>query len=437
LASQVLVIEISWGALVKISTIALLFLTLAASSAHSAEDDLPPGIPETTMTHSDCFQDPKELDIAIKAEFVNQNRMSLPACQGLWQAPLPQKAIQGERTYVDEGPGYEVSCRVVRRNYFHEALRKTFLSELPVQADLAHATSDKKLLKCISVSLYEWAKRDSFTVLGGKFTAPDVPDGDLRGNQVGRATALEIVASVYFKYPALRARAMESHSTYAENHHVMIKDWLRKLATLTLEDGPSRWTKTRASNVVYRQGNALMLVGLITGNQSFLAHGRLAFELGVWQITSEGFLPRELIRQSRALGYHASALAPLMSIFTLSQATGCGIKLSSDEEDRFLRLIARVMQGQKNPEAFSTATKLVAQADTGQKAAELLTFLSAHPSSMSARLDSILKEYGLGLRAYEAKGYFSEGSNRELGGTLLPIVKEVLRRQSQNPVCAN
>lgn len=406
--------------------------------AHASETTLPKGIPEVTRTKSDCYDRPLSVFKAKRAAIVNASRMSLPACEGLWQPPKPQVVIGGQRTYVNDGPGYEYSCRKVRENLFGEAVRAAFLNELPVQADFAHDSENKRRMACVSAAMYEWAKSDALTVLAGSLvSATGEPEGDLSGNQIGRAMALEALAGVYFKYPGLRATAMATKTPTGESQHDVIRAWLKKLAGFVLTDGPDRWTRRRASNVVYRQGNALMLVGQLVGNKQFILAGQKAFGLALSEITPEGFLPRELIRQSRALGYHSSALAPLVSTLTLSKSNGCEIRISAKDEERFLKLFARVLQGQKNPRVFSDLTGLDAQESTGDDAGALLALLHVHSPAMYKRLDKIAGTYGTFIKTYEAEGALTKGSNLELGGKLRPIAKEAQRRSLKNKVCAD
>jgi len=68
------------------------------------------------------------------------------------------------------------------------------------------------------------------------------------------------------------------------------------------------------------------------------------------QADSQGYLPNELNRKTRALGYHNYALEPLTMIAAFAQANG--VDLAAKGDHALKRVAERTLQGFDNPKLF-------------------------------------------------------------------------------------
>jgi hypothetical protein len=381
---------------------------------------LPPGVPETSLRANDCLTPEDE---QRQKQYVDEQRMNLKACSGpgLKQFLKPQPAISGNSFYAaSTGPtfGFRIECRQERKNYFTQGLLVSFQKEIATAADKAMAAGDRAMMACVTSTLHEWAGNNAIEALTGG------TEGRTNA-RVTRAIALETFAGLYFKYyPTFSGIGSKLSSAYGPDQNAVIKKWLSKLAGFTRQESIPR-LKT-PNNMLYRQGNGMLLVGLITGDQQLVDAGRQAFTMGLKQINKDGFLPLELQRGSRARGYHASALAPLINMLVTSKSYGCEIKLSRDEEDRLLLLFARVIQSQLDPDAFIRAAGLgkIELSAEGVEAGNLLPLLSVHSQPMYQKLSQLVGNLGLSLVDYEKKNFLTTGTYWELGGKLLPMAQE-------------
>jgi poly(beta-D-mannuronate) lyase len=146
------------------------------------------------------------------------------------------------------------------------------------------------------------------------------------------------VALAYLK--VRRAATPEQQAT--------IEPWLLALARNVERDygAPSE-----PNNHYYWAGLVAGAVGTATGDRAQLAYARAAYLDGLDQIRGDGALPRELARRSKALHYHAYALAPLIVSAELAAVRG---------EDWYAlrggaihRLVARTRAALADPEAFA------------------------------------------------------------------------------------
>mgnify|MGYP002149635525 CR=1 FL=1 len=78
------------------------------------------------------------------------------------------------------------------------------------------------------------------------------------------------------------------------------------------------------------------------------------YRQGVGQVDEQGYLPRELSRQTRALAYHNYSMAPLLMIAAFAQANG--LDLRAENADGLQRLAQRLESGLQDPKIFQERT---------------------------------------------------------------------------------
>src|SRR3546814_3394729 len=70
--------------------------------------------------------------------------------------------------------------------------------------------------------------------------------------------------------------------------------------------------------------------------------------------TSDGFLPNELARKTRALSYQNFAIAPVTMMAAFAKANG--VDFASRGNDALRRVAERTVQGADNPQIFQAQT---------------------------------------------------------------------------------
>src|SRR5258706_1095700 len=118
-------------------------------------------------------------------------------------------------------------------------------------------------------------------------------------------------------------------------------------------DGPPSPTDgIQRNNHAYWAGLAAAACAIAGGGERPLFDWGVAqYRRGVADVTPEGFLPLELGRGERALGYHAMSLDALVMLAELGEANGLG--LYADACCALHRLVERVAQGFFDPAPFA------------------------------------------------------------------------------------
>ncbi len=157
-----------------------------------------------------------------------------------------------------------------------------------------------------------------------------------------RTWALSAIAASYVKIldaDGLDARRRER-----------VEAWVRRLAVeVTAYHDRRTGTDTR-NNHAYWAGQAAVLSGIAINDRRLFAWGVERYRLGVSQIASDGTLPLELARKSKARHYHNFALMPLVLI--AETAARNGVDLYGASGGALHRLAGAVTAGLADPALF-------------------------------------------------------------------------------------
>ncbi|TLX16085.1 alginate lyase family protein [Rhizobium sp. MHM7A] len=103
--------------------------------------------------------------------------------------------------------------------------------------------------------------------------------------------------------------------------------WLRPMAKSTIDYYSYRaGPKSKVNNHRYWAGLSVAAIGYLTGDHDLIEWGQQSFNIGVCQVTADGFLPLELARGRKSLEYHVYALRPLLALLQLAQNEGDNIQ---------------------------------------------------------------------------------------------------------------
>lgn len=132
-----------------------------------------------------------------------------------------------------------------------------------------------------------------------------------------------------------------------------VAEWLRANAYAVIADYDAPENK-RVNNLSYWAGWGVAITGAALDDKALFNWGIKRGYAGVMEISSDGTLPLEITRGSRALLYHQFALAPLIMIAELAYANGYNLYAAND--GRLHRLARRVLMGTESSAYFETKT---------------------------------------------------------------------------------
>ena len=129
-----------------------------------------------------------------------------------------------------------------------------------------------------------------------------------------------------------------------------VEDWLSQIG----DKVKAEWSPTEAdknfNNHYYWAGWAMMATSVATNRRDLFDASVKIYEHFASQPDSQGYLPNEVNRKTRALGYHLFAVAPLAMTAAFAQANG--VDLASKGNHALKRVAERTLQGFDNPKMF-------------------------------------------------------------------------------------
>jgi len=108
------------------------------------------------------------------------------------------------------------------------------------------------------------------------------------------------------------------------------------------------------SNHAYWAGLAAMACAVAGDDRALFDWGGAQYRMAMRDVTPEGFLPAEIKRGARALGYHCMSLDALLMMAELGEANG--LSLYGDAGGALDRLIGTVARGYFDPAPFAAAS---------------------------------------------------------------------------------
>ena len=164
-----------------------------------------------------------------------------------------------------------------------------------------------------------------------------------------RKWTLGSLAGAYLKLKMSRSQPLEAYEQQGRE----IERWFGKLADKVVADW-NAYPKERSNNHNYWAAWSVMATAVILDRRDLFDWSVAQYRHGIDQITADGYLPRELARQSRALSYHNYSIGPLLMISAFAKANG--LDLRDENDGALLRLAHRLEEGLHNPKIFQEKT---------------------------------------------------------------------------------
>ncbi len=221
---------------------------------------------------------------------------------------------------------------------------------------------------CTMAWLVEWAKADALLSKDYNHTGMSV-----------RKWTLGSLAGAYLKLKFSSSQPLAAHQE--QSHEV--ERWFSKLADKVVADW-NAYPKERSNNHNYWAAWSVMASAVILDRRDLFDWSVGQYRHGIDQITTEGYLPRELARQTRALSYHNYSIGPLLMVSAFAKANG--LDLRGENDDAMLRLARKLEAGLHNPKIFQEKTGYEqAQVDLQQSSryAWLEPYCALYPCSES------------------------------------------------------
>ena len=133
-----------------------------------------------------------------------------------------------------------------------------------------------------------------------------------------------------------------------------IETWFSDVADIVVKEWPPDAPLQKINNHSYWVGWSLMSTAVATNRRDLFDRALVFYRIFEKQVDADGYLPNELARKTRALAYHAYALAPLAMIAAFAKANGIDLALEGDRA--LARLADRVFIGLDDPASFAIKT---------------------------------------------------------------------------------
>ena len=203
--------------------------------------------------------------------------------------------------------------------------------DFQVDGDGSHARD------CVMDNLDEWA------------TANALLSDDI--NHVGQAVRKWALAAASNAY--LRVQKSSVKLALDQEQSQRIEAWFRKLSQ-GVQDYYSDREPRKVNNHDYWAAWAVMSSAVATQECGDWSWALGKFDEAMGQITAEGYLPKELSREDRALEYLNYAIQPLTMMAVFAEANGNS--LYERYRSRFLALASNVVAGLENPQEIASLT---------------------------------------------------------------------------------
>ncbi len=163
-----------------------------------------------------------------------------------------------------------------------------------------------------------------------------------------RKWALATTASAYFL-----VKAPENAPEIDVEKRKVIEEWLAQLAQKVVIDWSNR-PESKRNNHDYWAAWSVMITSIVLNRQDLFNWANNGLREGLAQIDQEGFLPNELRRSTRALGYHNYSIQPLVMLTAFSEANHT--ELTPTEQQALTRLVTVTVKSLSDPAPFEQKT---------------------------------------------------------------------------------
>ena len=136
-----------------------------------------------------------------------------------------------------------------------------------------------------------------------------------------RKWTLGSLAGAYLRLKFSASQPLAAHAEQAQQ----VERWLGQLADRVVADW-NAYPKERSNNHNYWAAWSVMASAVILDRRDLFDWAVGQYRHGMAQVTTDGYLPRELVRETRALSYHNYSIGPLLMVSAFAQANGLDLR---------------------------------------------------------------------------------------------------------------
>jgi poly(beta-D-mannuronate) lyase len=133
-----------------------------------------------------------------------------------------------------------------------------------------------------------------------------------------------------------------------------VEAWLGKVADRVVVEWPETDPIGKINNHYYWAAWSTMATAVVTDRRNLFDWSAKMYGIFASQVDAEGYLPNELARETRALGYNNYAITPVAMIAAFGKANG--VDLASEGNGALRRAAERTLEGIADPKVFEQKT---------------------------------------------------------------------------------
>jgi poly(beta-D-mannuronate) lyase len=172
-------------------------------------------------------------------------------------------------------------------------------------------------------------------------------------NHTGRSLRKWTLGTLSGAYLRLEFSSSKPLAPYPQQT-AAIQAWLGKIADKVVAEWPETDPADKINNHYYWAAWSTMATSVVTNRRDLFDWSAAMYGIFARQADGEGYLPNELKRETRALGYNNYAITPVAMIAAFGKANG--VDLAAEGNGALRRVAERTLQGLADPHVFEAKT---------------------------------------------------------------------------------
>ena len=226
-------------------------------------------------------------------------------------------------------------------------------------------------------------------------------------NHTGRSLRKWTLGTLSSAYLRLEFSSSKPLADYPQQAHA-IEAWLGKVADRVVSEWPENDPVAKINNHYYWAAWSTMATGVATNRRDLFDWSVKMYHIFANQADADGYLPNELARESRALGYNNYAITPIAMMAAFGKSNG--VDLAAEGNGALKRVAERTIQGIADPHVFEAKSGFHQDLEGFDEQNSKLAWLE--PYCWTVGCSGAIAEKAASLRPMK---------NRRLGGNLTPL----------------
>ncbi|HKE47149.1 MAG TPA: alginate lyase family protein, partial [Rhodanobacteraceae bacterium] len=172
-------------------------------------------------------------------------------------------------------------------------------------------------------------------------------------NHTGRSLrkwTLGTLSSAWLKLEFSSTQPLAAYPQQAQ----AVQAWLGKIGDRVVAEWPETDPVEKINNHYYWAAWSVMATSVVTNRRDLFDWSAKMYGIFADQVDAEGYLPNELARETRALGYNNYAITPVAMMAAFGKANG--VDLAGEGHGALKRAADRTLSGIADPHVFEAKT---------------------------------------------------------------------------------